>query len=155
MGFPLEESLEALRACAFDPEFALDFLISRAIAKVDHPERAVDGQGPQAGAEAPADMDFQKFLEHRHQREAAAPLMGFGFSEKDVVAAMQKFAGDMDAALNDLLEAVSIGAIQIHPSAAAYAARGPGASRSPSPPPPPSPPPFGMRPSGFDLLLYH
>ena len=148
MGFPLEESLEALRACSFVPELALDFIISRAIAKADHSEHDLDGQG-QAGAAgaAPADMDFQKFMEHRHKREAAAPLMGFGFSEKDVVAAMDKFGGDMDAALHHLLEAASIGSIQVHPSASAYAARG--ASRSPSPPPPPSPLPPGMHPSQF------
>ena len=41
--------------------------------------------------------------------------MAFGFSEKDVVSAMREFAGDMDAALNHLLEAVSSGVISIHP----------------------------------------
>lgn len=135
MGFPLDESLEALRVCSFVPELALDFLISRAIAKSD-PDGGV-------AAAAPADAEFQMFLKHREQREAAAPLMAFGFSEKDVVAAMQEFAGNMDAALNHLLEAASGGAIAIHPSAAAYASRGPGNSRSPSPPPPPPPVPQG------------
>jgi hypothetical protein len=134
-----------LRVCAFVPELALDFLISRAIAKV---EPAVDGHNQAGGAAdaAPAAMDFQMFLQQREQREAAAPLMAFGFQEQDVVAAMQAFAGNMDAALNHLVEAASIGAISIHPSAAAYAARGPGASRSPSPPPPPQVAPPGMFP---------
>ena len=139
MGFPLDESLEALRVCAFVPELALDFLISRAIAKVGGD--SADGGHGQAGGAAdadPVDMDFQKFLEDREKREAAAPLMAFGFSEKDVVSAMREFAGDMDAALNHLLEAVSSGVISIHPSAAAYVPRGAGASRSPSPPAPPS-----------------
>ena len=139
MGFPLDESLEALRVCSFVPELALDFLISRAIAKSDPDARPAGG----VAAAAPADAEFQMFLKHREQREAAAPLMAFGFSEKDVVAAMQEFAGNMDAALNHLLEAASGGAIPIHPSAAAYASRGPGNSRSPSPPPPPPPVPQG------------
>jgi hypothetical protein len=134
MGFPLDESLEALRVCAFVPELALDFLISRAIAKVGGDP--ADGDHGQAGGAA--DADFQKFLEDREKREAAAPLMAFGFSEKDVVSAMREFAGDMDAALNHLLEAVSSGVISIHPSAAAYAPRGAAASRSPSPPAPPA-----------------
>jgi hypothetical protein len=141
MGFPLDESLEALRVCAFVPELALDFLISRAIAKVGGDP--ADGGHGQAGGAADADAhhvdaDFQKFLEDREKREAAAPLMAFGFSEKDVVSAMREFAGDMDAALNHLLEAVSSGVISIHPSAAAYVPRGAGASRSPSPPAPPA-----------------
>jgi hypothetical protein len=148
MGFPLEESLEALRSCGFVPELALDFLISRAISKA----APADGHAQAGGAaHAAPDMDFAMFLKHREQREAAAPLMVMGFQEQDVIAAMQEFAGNMDAALNYLVEAASIGAISIDPSAAAYVPRGPGASRSPSPPPPPPPAslPSGMFPSCF------
>ena len=148
----MEESLEALRICSFVPELALDFLITRAVAKADS---SVDGH-LQAGsaAAAPADMDFQMFMKHREHREAAAPLMAFGFKEQDVIAAMQEYAGNMDAALHHLLEAASKGAIEIAQSAAVYSSRGPGASRSPSPPPPSVPPPPGMFPSYFVSLLF-
>jgi hypothetical protein len=147
MGFPLEESLAALRVCGFVPELALDFLISRAISKA----APADGHAQAGGAARapPGDMDFQMFLQHREQREAAAPLMAMGFQEQDVIAAMQEFAGNMDAALNHLVEAAAIGAISIDPSAAAYVPRGAGASRSPSPPPPPVSLPSGMFPSFF------
>jgi hypothetical protein len=152
MGFPLEESLEALRVCGFVPELALDFLISRAISKA----APADGHAQAGGAAraAPGDMDFQMFLQHREQREAAAPLMVMGFQEQDVIAAMQEFAGNMDAALNHLIEAASIGAISIDPSAAAYVPRGAGASRSPSPPPPPVSLPSGMFPSFFCVVFF-
>ncbi len=145
MGFPLEESLEALRSCGFVPELALDFLISCAISKA----APADGHAQAGGAaHAAPDMDLM-FLKHREQREAAAPLVVMGFQEQDAVAAMLEFAGNMDAALNHLVEAASIGAISIDPSAAVYVPRGPGASQSPSPPPTPASLPSGMFPSCF------
>jgi hypothetical protein len=110
---------------------ALDFLINRAIAKVD--------EAGSAAAADPVDFDFQKFMQHRELREAAAPLVAFGFSDKDAIAAMKLHAGDMPAALNYLIEAAAGGAIRIEPSAAEFVARVPGASRSPSPPHPGAP----------------